>query len=163
MDRRAALPAVSHSHRMPERRGAGDGVAGIRPGARRLDDPRAPHQDAPPAPHTALPPAVEVLDRARDSDRLTCADGALVFPSRRGVLLPDLSLSRLTQRQDCATPHGFRSSFRTWCSETGVPFEVAEAALGHRERSAVVRAYARSDHLDARRGVMEAWAAYIAG
>ena len=28
-------------------------------------------------------------------------------------------------------PHGFRSSFRDWCAETGKPREVAEAALAH--------------------------------
>lgn len=30
-----------------------------------------------------------------------------------------------------AVPHGFRASFRSWCADTGVPREVAEAALGH--------------------------------
>jgi hypothetical protein len=48
-----------------------------------------------------------------------------------------------------ATAHGFRTSFRTWCSDVAhAPFEVAEACLSHRIGSAVSRAYARSDMLE---------------
>ena len=61
------------------------------------------------------------------------------------------------------TSHGMRSSFRDWCSETGVAREVAEAALAHKVRSQAEAAYARSDLLDRRREVMQAWAAYLAG
>ena len=46
------------------------------------------------------------------------------------------------------TPHGMRSSFRDWCSETGVAREVAEAALAHVVKNKVEAAYARSDMLD---------------
>ena len=56
-----------------------------------------------------------------------------------------------------------RSSFRDWCSETGVAREVAEAALAHAVKSKVEAAYARSDLLERRRKVMEAWADYVAG
>ena len=56
-----------------------------------------------------------------------------------------------------------RSSFRDWCSETSVAREVAEAALAHKVRSQAEAAYARSDLLDRRREVMQAWAAYLAG
>ena len=49
------------------------------------------------------------------------------------------------------------------CSETGVAREVAEAALAHKVRSQAEAAYARSDLLDRRREVMQAWAAYLAG
>jgi integrase len=63
-----------------------------------------------------------------------------------------------------ATPHGFRTSFRTWASDVAhTPFEVAEAALSHRVGSAVSRAYARSDMLDRRRPLMESWSRYVAG
>ena len=56
-----------------------------------------------------------------------------------------------------------RSSFRDWCSETGVAREVAEAALAHVVKNKVEAAYARSDLLDRRRAVVEAWADYLAG
>ena len=52
---------------------------------------------------------------------------------------------------------------RDWCSETGVAREVAEAALAHVVKNKVEAAYARSDLLDRRRQVMEAWAAYLVG
>lgn len=58
-------------------------------------------------------------------------------------------------------PHGFRSSFRDWAGETGEPGELAEAALGH-ARAAVEGAYYRSNLLDQRRPLMQAWADYVA-
>lgn len=61
------------------------------------------------------------------------------------------------------TTHGFRSSFRTWCAETGVTREVAELCLAHEVRNAVELAYARSDLLDARRAVLTDWAKICTG
>ena len=59
------------------------------------------------------------------------------------------------------TVHGLRTSFRTWAADTGVPREVAEAALAH-VVGGVEGAYQRSDVLDARREVMADWATYLA-
>ncbi len=61
------------------------------------------------------------------------------------------------------TIHGVRSTFRDWSAENGVPFEVAERALAHVDKSAVVRAYMRSDFLEQRREVMQAWADTLLG
>ena len=76
-----------------------------------------------------------------------------------------MALAMLFRRMDVdATAHGFRTSFRTWCSDVAhVPFEVAEASLSHRIGSAVSRAYARSDMLERRRPVMAAWQGYVDG
>ena len=103
--------------------------------------------------------AVEVLEAARDY-----ADGSgLIFPSVTGRPMSDMTLSKLVKEQGiAAVPHGFRSSFRDWCSDTGQPREVAEAALAHVVRG-VEGAYARSDLLDRRRVLMNAWAAYLGG
>ena len=91
-------------------------------------------------------------------------DGDMVFPSPRGRALSDATLSKLFRSLGIpAVPHGFRSSFRDWAGETGAAREVAEACLAHVVQSKVERAYARSDLLDRRRPVMDAWAAYIAG
>lgn len=57
-----------------------------------------------------------------------------------------------------ATMHGFRSTFRDWCAETGVPDTVAEKCLMHSTGNAVVQAYQRSDLLEQRREVMQRWA-----
>ena len=57
--------------------------------------------------------------------------------------------------------HGIRSMGRTWMAEHGVDFAVAEASLAHVEHNAVVRAYSRTDYLEQRREVLEAWDEYV--
>lgn len=59
-----------------------------------------------------------------------------------------------------ATVHGLRSTFRDWCSETQVAPEVAEQALGH-VVTGVEGAYRRTGLFEARRAVMEDWAASL--
>ena len=106
-----------------------------------------------------LPPrALAVLDQAR---QLSHGQG-LIFPSVTGKPLSDATLSKLIREQGIrAVPHGFRSSFRDWCGETGQPREVAEACLAHAVKSKVEAAYARSDLLNRRRTLMQAWADYL--
>lgn len=107
--------------------------------------------------------AVAVLDKAR-----VLADGSpLVFPSpmKRGHSLSDMALTKMLRDSDLAertTVHGFRSSFRDWCAETGKPREIAEAALAHTV-GGVEGAYFRSDLFERRRRLMGAWAAFLAG
>ena len=104
------------------------------------------------------PRALEILADARHR---TGGDG-LVFPAPRGGALSDATIGKLLKdRGIAAVPHGFRSSFRDWCGETGVAREVAEAALAHAIRDKAEAAYARSDLLDRRRDVMTAWARYV--
>lgn len=63
-----------------------------------------------------------------------------------------------------ATPHGIaRSTFRDWCSENGVPREIAERALAHAVGDKTEAAYARSTLIEQRRPVMQAWGAYCKG
>ena len=58
--------------------------------------------------------------------------------------------------------HGFRTSFQTWTQEkTNYPREIAEAALAHSLRDKAEAAYARSDLLEKRAEMMEAWAQFI--
>ena len=100
--------------------------------------------------------ALQVLDEAHQY-----TDGSgLVFAGRNGPISRRVVSDMLKRVGIDAVPHGFRSSFRDWCGETGVPRELAEAALGHTVRG-VEGAYARSDLLERRREVMEAWAQYI--
>ena len=61
-----------------------------------------------------------------------------------------------------ASPHGFRSSFRDWCSEIAqCPREIAEASLAHVIGERTEQAYARSDLFDRRAELMQAWADYL--
>ncbi|MBA4492103.1 integrase arm-type DNA-binding domain-containing protein [Paracoccus sp. S1E-3] len=105
-------------------------------------------------------PALTILNDAR-----AFGDGSkVVFPGTRyGVPLSDMTLSKLVKELGFdADVHGFRTSFRTWVQEqTDYPREVAEAALAHAVGDAVEQAYARSDMLDRRRQMMDAWAEYL--
>ena len=103
--------------------------------------------------------ALAVLDKAREYVDAT----GLIFPSPRGKALSDGTLTKLMHENGIdAVVHGFRSSFRDWCGESGVTREVAEAALAHVVKNQVEAAYARSDLLERRREVMQSWADYIA-
>jgi integrase len=84
---------------------------------------------------------------------------------RHGRIFPEVSghmlWKRLRTLTEAATVHGFRSSFRDWAAEqTNFPREVAELALAHRVGEKVERAYQRSDLLQKRRQLAEAWARY---
>jgi integrase len=96
-------------------------------------------------------------------DELPRTETPLVFFGfHHGQALDGTTLSKLMRRlgHDC-TVHGFRSCFRDWCADHGKPWDVAEAALAHVAGSAVVRAYQRSDLLDQRRVLMDAWARFL--
>ena len=102
--------------------------------------------------------ALAVLEQARP---LRDKSG-LIFPSpsRAGRPLSDMTLTkvlRTTGLAERATVHGFRSSFRDWCADTGKPREIAEAALAHTV-GGVEGAYFRSDLFARRRRVMADWA-----
>lgn len=59
------------------------------------------------------------------------------------------------------TPHGMRSTFRTWVAEqTAYPREVAEAALAHVNTDETEAAYQRSDFFERRRALMAEWAEF---
>jgi integrase len=57
------------------------------------------------------------------------------------------------------TAHGFRATFRTWAEEVSTsPHAVIEQAMGRRVGGKVERAYRRSDVLEKRRELFDAWA-----
>ena len=98
----------------------------------------------------------------REAEALRTNRTDLVFPSRQRKMQSDSTLSKLLRERGIgAVPHGFRSSFRDWCSESGVSREVSEFALAHVEGNAVVAAYLRSDLLEQRRPVMQDWGGYV--
>lgn len=72
------------------------------------------------------------------------------------VQLPQKILLKYFKRP--VTMHGCRSTFRDWAEETGQNSKAAERALMHDEPNKVTRAYQRSDLLDLRRPLMQAWA-----
>ena len=109
--------------------------------------------------------AITVLEKVRG------LHGEWVFPSpRKQVPLTDMALTTLLRRVEAqsttpgrlATAHGFRSTFRDWCSEQGYPRDLAERALAHLIQNKVEAAYHRTDLLDQRRPMMDAWAGFVA-
>lgn len=105
-----------------------------------------------------------------------------VFAAPREGELSDMSLSAVMRRMHKAevdegrvgyldrqsgrpaVPHGLRSTFRVWVAErTEYPREMAEIALAHTVGNEVERAYLRSDMVEKRRGMMEAWDQFLRG
>jgi integrase len=118
-----------------------------------------------------MPHRVPLTDRALEI--LRGQEGyhqTFVFPApyAEGVL-SDMVLTSFLRRVNapsdtpgrCATAHGFRSSFRDWCSEQGYPRDLAERALAHTVANKVEAAYHRTDLLDQRRPMMEKWTAFV--
>ncbi|WP_419942800.1 tyrosine-type recombinase/integrase [Candidatus Palauibacter sp.] len=112
------------------------------------------------------PHRVPLSDTARavlsEASKLSGPAG-LVFPAPSGKPISIATPSKLLKDLGIpAVAHGFRASFRSWAAEVGAPREVAEAALGH-VVGGVEGSYQRSDLLDSRRELMEAWAEYVTG
>jgi len=125
-------------------------------------------------------PVIDVLDRARKHRR---GDTDLVFPGTvKGKCLSDMTLCKVIKDMHAArvkdggagyldpgqgkvaTAHGFRSTFADWVNEqTTFPREVREAALAHVNQNKAEVAYSRTDYLEKRRPMMEAWASYCLG
>lgn len=104
--------------------------------------------------------ALQVIDRQR---LVRVSD--FVFPGQKAERpLSGMAMEMLMRRMDVSqfTQHGFRSSFRDWCGEqTDFARELAEAALSHNVGDEAERSYRRSDALEKRRKMMEAWAKFI--
>ena len=107
--------------------------------------------------------ALDVLDEAEN-----LRDGSdLIFPSvtKSGYAMTPDNLMKVWRKTGVAkdsTVHGFRTSFRTWASEcTDTPREVCEMALAHAVGTHVEQAYSRSDLLEKRVQLMDAWNDYL--
>lgn len=87
---------------------------------------------------------------------------AFVFPGPRGRGLSNMAMDAVLRRMGSdVTVHGFRSAYRDWCAEqTSFPHDVIEQSLAHTAGSKVELAYKRTDHLEKRRALAEAWAQY---
>ena len=93
-----------------------------------------------------------------------------VFPPLARQSTPHLhrdALSNALRRmgfQGLHATHGFRAMLRTVARERlGVDMDVLEAQLAHAKKGDVQKAYDRTQFLDQRRTVMQAWADYLDG
>ena len=107
--------------------------------------------------------ALDVLGMAEKS--FGRAAGSLIFPGPKdGKPLSDNAFTALLKRMKvAATAHGFRSTVRDWCSETGVAREVAERSLAHAVENSTEAAYNRTKLLEQRRPVMDQWSVFLKG
>ena len=103
--------------------------------------------------------ALDVLRQAREMS----GDTELLFPAKRGRPLTDNTVSKLFRDHNIGcTPHGMRSSLRTWLAEcTDAPREVSEHCLAHVEGSSSELAYRRTDYFEKRRELMNSWGDYL--
>jgi integrase len=109
------------------------------------------------------PQMLDVLERATKHRR---GDTDLVFPGAvKGKVLSDNTLRKVAiDMGHPVTAHGFRSTFADWINDqTNFPREVREAALAHVNGDKAEVAYSRTDYLEKRRPMMEAWADYCLG
>lgn len=93
-------------------------------------------------------------------------DTELVFPGTKAKKpLSDMTLTKIMRDMELsAVPHGFRSSFKDWASEsTNFPNELSEAALAHAIPNKSEAAYRRGNLLEKRRVMMADWAAHCEG
>jgi integrase len=107
---------------------------------------------------------VPLADRAIAILKALPTEADFVFiGARKGQALGKMALSNLIAAMDYdVTVHGMRSSFRVWAAEqSAYPREVIEQCLAHVVGNATEAAYQRSDLLDKRRKLMEAWAAFV--
>lgn len=112
---------------------------------------------------TLTEPAIVLLKRAAGLRKGEADD--VVFPSRKGTPLSDMTLSKIMRDMKVpSTVHGFRSSFRDFAAEqmSTIPDPVAEAALAHVVPDKVERAYKRTSFLEMRRTLLDGWGAYLA-
>src|SRR5216683_5460282 len=90
--------------------------------------------------------------------------GAFVFPGQtRDKPLSNMAMEMVLRRMQVedVTVHGFRSSFRDWAGNvSNFTREIVETALAHVIGDKAEQAYRRSDALEKRRKLMEAWSAY---
>jgi integrase len=108
--------------------------------------------------------AFEIVSAMKDQAR---DDAEFVFPgARKGKPLSNMAFIATLRRMDRSdiTPHGFRSTFRDWASETtGHDPNIVEMALAHTIRNKVEAAYRRGDLFAKRRQLMDDWARFCAG
>ena len=113
--------------------------------------------------------AMSVLRRVREAGPSPVSENAEVFVCRsaRGKnaalqRISPYSLSGFMRRLGLdGTLHGFRSAFDDWATERGTDAQIVERALGHAVKNNVRRAYSRTDLLERRRALMEAWGEHV--
>ena len=110
--------------------------------------------------------ALAVLEHMKSWRARPAEPDELIFPgTKRGRPISDMTLTKVLRDMAlAAVPHGFRSSFKDWASETtNFSNELSEAALAHAIPNKAEAAYRRGNMLEKRRAMMEEWHLFCAG
>lgn len=110
-----------------------------------------------------VPLPVRCMEILKEAEKASQGSDFIFEGTKLGKPLSENTFNKLIQQLGFeAHAHGFRTSFRTWSQEkTNYPREIAEAALAHSLNDKAEAAYARSDLLEKRAEMMEAWAQFI--
>jgi integrase len=105
-------------------------------------------------------PVVEILRNMHRED----GNPFVFIGARSGVGLSNMAMLELLRgMRSAVTVHGFRSTFKDWCSEaTHTPNMVSEAALAHVVADRTEAAYRRGTMFAKRAKLMTEWARYCA-
>jgi integrase len=102
--------------------------------------------------------ALEIVDNQMRSKE----SGSSLFAGDDGGPLSNMALLEcLRGLRPGLTVHGFRSTFKDWCSEqTAYPNELSEIALAHAVSDKVEAAYRRGDMREKRKRLMDDWSKF---
>ncbi|CAK7034695.1 MAG: Prophage integrase IntA [Desulfovibrio sp.] len=78
-----------------------------------------------------------------------------------GISVLRTALRNMGYTSDIMTPHGFRAMMATRMAENGWDSELIERQLAHVDKNQVRAAYQRTELLEKRRELMQAWADYL--
>lgn len=113
-----------------------------------------------------VPLARQAIEVLQDLKQFT-GEGKYLFPSVRTGARPmsdgtiNAALRALGYAKNEMTGHGFRAMATSLLSEQGWGTDAIERQLAHVEANSVRAAYHRSEHLEERRKMMQAWADYL--
>lgn len=110
-----------------------------------------------------VPLPARCMEILKDAKKVSQGSSFIFEGTKPGKPLSENTFNKLMKELGLEVHvHGFRTSFRTWTQEkTNYPREIAEAALAHSLKDKAEAAYARSDLLEKRAEMMEAWAQFI--
>ena len=102
--------------------------------------------------------ALRVIEYANKNSK----DGYLFPGKRQATISLDSMAAIMRKRRLNARPHGFRTSLKTWVSETQqIGREVSEMVISHQTGSRIERAYNRTDYLEQRRTLVKKWSQFL--
>ncbi len=106
------------------------------------------------------PRALEIIDEMRRRTQ----QSPVVFQGRaKDQPFGHSAVRRAMERIDeDATPHGWRKTFKTWATESGVVRDdVSELCLAHTDANKSRAAYNKADLIKMQRAALESWAAFL--